>query len=299
MKHYHFSALTTRKGLTGAAIGLSAFASLFLVGCSPEATPPVSGGTKAQAADSNTITLFVPCGMVDPMMKVRKKFEALPDKPTVKIINDNAVILMRRIRRGEYTDILFSPGETEMNLMVKEDYIERKEVQTFGSFKLILVVPYANRAKIKQVSDLTASRVKRIAIADPAQNSVGYYAEEALKSLGMWDAVKPKLVSHWHALEAVTYVCKDRVDVGIYFNSCPFESTPSELSGYENSYRILETLPESSYPPIKVQAGVLKKSNNPELARKFIQYLLQPDTQKLLKASGIPNVPTSGKEEAS
>jgi molybdate transport system substrate-binding protein len=166
---------------------------------------------------------------------------------------------------------------------------------TFGTFRLILVVPAANKVGVKTMADLATAKVKRVAIAEPKENSVGFYAQEALKSLGLWKAVKPKLISHWHALEAVTYVCKDKVDAGIYFNSCPFDSTPSELEGYHTSYKILETLPESAHTRVKVQAAILKKSGNVKLAQRFLDYMMEPDTQRVLKASGIPNPPAEMK----
>jgi len=262
---------------------------LVLGGCGQRPSTDVQ--TAASQSDSNTITLFVPCGMLDPMMKIRRKFEALPDKPVVKIENDNAVVLMRKIRRGDYADILVTPGETEMNLMVKEGYIDPGSIRTFGTFRMILVVPAANKAEVKTMADLRSPKVKNVAIAEPTENSVGFYAVEALKSLGLWEAVQPKLVSHWHALEAVTYVCKERVDAGIYFNSCPFETTPSELEGYHTSYKILETIPETAHPLVKVQAATLTKSSNVALAHRFLDYLVQPETQELLQASGIPNLP--------
>ncbi len=239
------------------------------------------------------VTVFVPCGMLGPMMKIRKAFEAQPGHPKVNLPNDNAVILMRRIRAGETPDILLTPGETEMNLMVEEGFIERKKTWVFGTFRMILVVPKGNKAGIKSIADLADKRVRRVAIADPAQNSVGHYAVESLKSLKLWEAVKPKLVSHWHALEAVTYVCKNRVDAGLYFNACPFESTPSELSGYENTYRIIEVLPESSHSVVKVQAGILKKASNPKGARQLIDFMLIEEGQKILRENGIPNLKAS------
>ncbi|PJB61506.1 MAG: molybdate ABC transporter substrate-binding protein [Armatimonadetes bacterium CG_4_9_14_3_um_filter_58_7] len=243
------------------------------------------------------VTVFVPCGMLGPMMKIRKAFEAQPGNPKVKLPNDNAVVLMRRIRRGEASDILLTPGETEMNLMVAEGFIDREDASVFGTFRMILVVPKENKAGIKSVADLADKRVRRVAIADPAQNSVGYYAQESMKSLKLWDAVEPKLVTHWHALEAVTYVCKGRVDAGLYFDACPFESTPSELSGYENAYKVIEILPESSHPVVKVQAGILKKASNPDGARQLISFMLTAEGQKILQKNGIPNpreIPVSG-----
>jgi molybdate transport system substrate-binding protein len=264
-------------------------AGLPLAGCSQK--PAAETQTSVPQSSSNSITLFVPCGMLDPFMKIRRNFESLPDKPVVKIENDNAVVLMRKIRRGDYADIFVTPGETEMNLMVKEGFIDPASIRPFGTFRMILVVPAANKADVKTIADLSTPKVKSVAIAEPGENSVGFYAVEALKSLKLWDAVQPKIISHWHALEAVTYVCKERVDVGVYFNSCPFETTPSELKGYHTSYKILETIPETAHPRVKVQAATLKKSSNAALANRFLDYLLQPEAQELLKASGIPNLP--------
>ena len=289
MKHWPTLPHRTRRSVPVPFAWLQTFlpivAALLVAGCGQKPAADVPQDS------SNTITLFVPCGMLDPMMKVRRKFESLPDKPVVKIENDNAVVLMRKIRRGDYADILVTPGETEMNLMVKEGYIDPGSIRPFGTFRLILVVPAANKADVKTMADLSGPKVKRVAIAEPGENSVGFYAVEALKSLKLWEAVQPKLISHWHALEAVTYVCKDRVDAGIYFNSCPFETTPSELKGYHTSYKILETIPETAHPRVKVQAGTLTKSSNAALASRFLDYLVQPETQELLKASGIPNLP--------
>ena len=264
-------------------------AGLLLAGCGQK--PAADVQTNVPQSSSNTITLFVPCGMLDPMMKVRRKFESLPDKPVVKIVSDNAVVLMRKIRRGDYADIFVTPGETEMNIMAREGHVDAGSIRRFGTFRLILVVPAANKAEVKTMADLSSPKVKSVAIAEPQENSVGFYAVEALKSLGLWEAVQPKLISHWHALEAVTYVCKERVDAGIYFNSCPFETTPSELEGYHTSYKILETIPETAHPLVKVQAATLTKSSNVALAHRFLDYLVQPETQELLQASGIPNLP--------
>jgi ABC-type Fe3+ transport system substrate-binding protein len=40
-----------------------------------------------------------------------------------------------------------------------------------------------------------------------------------------------------------------------------------------------------------VQGATLTKSSNVALAHRFLDYLVQPETQALLKASGIPNLP--------
>ena len=63
--------------------------------------------------------------------------------------------------------------------------------------------------------------MRAIILPDPTLNSGGYY-QKALQSAGLWDKVKKKVVYHWHAQEAVEYVCRGRADAGLFYATCPF-----------------------------------------------------------------------------
>ncbi|MER3500260.1 MAG: hypothetical protein IMHGJWDQ_001415 [Candidatus Fervidibacter sp.] len=236
------------------------------------------------------VHLFVPCGMIVPFNRLKAEFER-QTQMKLRITYDNGVALVRRIReKGERPDILVAPGELEIRQLVQEGFIDPKSVVTFGTFELILVVPARNRAGIHSLDDLLKPSVRRIVIADPKLNSVGYYAQQALMNLGLWGKLKGKIITHWHAQEAVNYVCMGRVDAGIYYATCPFESAPEKV--FSPTYKIVAKLPKDSYPPIKVQAGMLKASKNKTAAARFLRFLLEPTTQKLLAQLGIPNFPS-------
>jgi len=236
------------------------------------------------------VHLFVPCGMIVPFNRLKAEFER-QTQMKLRITYDNGVALVRRIReKGERPDILVAPGELEIRQLVQEGFIDPKSVVTFGTFELILVVPARNRAGIHSLDDLLKPSVRRIVIADPKLNSVGYYAQQALMNLGLWGKLKGKIITHWHAQEAVNYVCMGRVDAGIYYATCPFESAPEKV--FSPTYKIVAKLPKDSYPPIKVQAGMLKASKNKTTAARFLRFLLEPTTQKLLAQLGIPNFPS-------
>jgi molybdate transport system substrate-binding protein len=240
-----------------------------------------SGQTKGE------LHLFVPCGMIVPFNRLKAEFERQTGIK-VRITYDNGVMLVRRIReKGERPDILVAPGELEIRQMVQEGFVDPKSVVTFGTFKLILVVPARNRAGVHSLDDLLKPSVRRIVIADPKLNSVGYYAQQALMRLGLWGKLKGKIVTHWHAQEAVNYVCMGRVDAGIYYATCPFDSAPEKVMS--PTYKIVAEVPEGSYPPVKVQAGMLKEAKNKAAAQRFLRFLLEPKTQKLLAQLGIPN----------
>ena len=171
--------------------------------------------------------------------------------------------------------------------MSREGFLDKATITTFGTFKLILVVPARSRAGVQSLDDLTKPEVRRIILADPKLNSVGYYSQVALQRSKLWDKVKGKVLTHWHALEAVNLLCKGRVDAGLYYASCPFDSAPEKMAGQK--YRIVCDLPQDIYPPVKVQAATLKAAKHKPAAAKFLKFLMEPATQQKLAASGIPN----------
>ncbi|NLB94620.1 MAG: molybdate ABC transporter substrate-binding protein [Armatimonadetes bacterium] len=242
---------------------------------------------QAQPQQKGTLHLFIPCGMILPFNHAKADFEARTGMK-LKITYDNAVALMRRIRdKGERPDIFIAPGELELRQLAAEGYVDPASIVTFGTFKMVLVVPKRNRAGVKSFADLAKPQVRRVAIADPELNSVGHYAREALKGLKLWDKVEGKVLTHWHALEAVHYVCNGRVDAGVYYATCPLESAPEKVGNA--TYRILAEVPRNLYPPVKVQGGVLKEAKNQAAAQQFLAFLKEPATQRKLSQFGIPN----------
>lgn len=260
----------------------------------PEAAaPPTASPAVGGEAAKPKLTVYVPCGMIDAFRKLQAKYEA-SHPVDMDITFDNAVVLLKLIRSGQRPDVLVSPGRLEMQMMEDEKYVDPASTVTFGSFKMIVVVPKANKAGIQSWEDLAKPEVTSIGVADPTQNSVGYYAEESLKKLGIYDQVKPKIRHNWHAKTAVDWVCTGRVDAGLYFNSCPFESGPEKLEGDSSTYHIVGELPEGSYPPIEVQAARLVEAPNAAAADEFLKYLMSSEGQEFLAAHGIPPYESAG-----
>ncbi|MBI2300470.1 MAG: substrate-binding domain-containing protein [Armatimonadetes bacterium] len=130
-----------------------------------------------------------------------------------------------------------------------------------------------------------------VGVADPAQNSVGVYAVESLKKLGVYDKLdKAKRIrSNWHALTVVEWVCQGKIDAGIYYDNCPFTSGPTKLEGNTGNYHIVGEMPADSYSRIQVQAGRLLEGPNEAGAGKFITWLMSAEGQKLLNDKGVPS----------
>jgi molybdate transport system substrate-binding protein len=120
--------------------------------------------------------------------------------------------------------------------------------------------------------------VKRISVANPAIAPFGRSAEAALKAVGLYEAVKAKLVFGENIAQAAQYLQAGAAEAG--FISSPQALAPVLAGG------LAWTVPQTLYP-VQKQCGVLlKRSTQPALAAAFQAYLLGPEAQAVLARLG-------------
>jgi molybdate transport system substrate-binding protein len=124
---------------------------------------------------------------------------------------------------------------------------------------------------------LASDTVRHIAIANPRNAPYGAAALEALKARGLHARVAHKLVHGESAAQAGQFVLSGAAEAG--FTALSVVLAP-ELRGTGRWTEADSAL----YPPIL--QGVLVLRRNPALARQFQAFLLSPEAQALLQASG-------------
>jgi molybdate transport system substrate-binding protein len=202
----------------------------------------------------------------------------------VPVVFDNAIVLVRRIRAGELPDVFISPGEVEMKALLDEGFIDPDTVRDFGTLDLVVIAPKKTQG-LDAIGDLTSPTVQTISLADPELNSVGYYGMKALESAGLWETLKSKVFPREYPLEAVTMATQGQVDAGVTYLTCPLDTAPEKADA--SDVRIVETFPRDSYPPIRLQIGIMKDTRKRELALKYIEFLRSPEGQGAVATSGI------------
>jgi molybdate transport system substrate-binding protein len=124
-----------------------------------------------------------------------------------------------------------------------------------------------------------SSRVKKIAIANPAIAPYGKAAEESLKLKGVLDDIKSKLVTGESISQVNTYITTGTVDVGF--------TTRALVKDVEGKTTIYwKEIDPKSYTPIKQGMIILKQSKEVANAEKFYEYMLSPAAKKILKDYG-------------
>ncbi len=122
--------------------------------------------------------------------------------------------------------------------------------------------------------------VRHIAIANPQHAPYGRAAEAALRSTGIYDAVKDKLVMGENISQTFQMAQSGAADVGIVALSLALAPNVAGQGRYWN-------VPENAYPRIQQGGAILKWTGNPDGAQAFRDFLLAPAGRAILKRYGF------------
>lgn len=125
--------------------------------------------------------------------------------------------------------------------------------------------------------------VKRLSIANPERAPYGRAAVAALTSLGLYEALKPRLVTAENIGQAAQFVDSGNADAGLI--SLTAALTPRMTAS--GSYFVM---PRNLYPPIEQGAVVLRNATRRQAAEQFLQFLLSAPVQGQLAKSGLTPV---------
>jgi molybdate transport system substrate-binding protein len=240
-------------------------------------------GRSAPDAEGGLV-VFAPCGMTGPLNAAVRSFRQRSPEADLNVVYDNAIVLVRKIRKGERPDVFVSPGELEMRQMVEEGYVDGGSVRDFGALDLVVIAP-GRVEGLEGLADLKKPQVKTISMADPEHNSVGYYGEQALRSLGLWESLKGKILLREYPLEAISLVTTGQVEAGISYLSCPLDTAPEKAD--KSAVQIVAQIPRDAYPPVRLQVGILRDTKRRAAAERFVDSMVSDQMQQVLSANGV------------
>jgi molybdate transport system substrate-binding protein len=121
-------------------------------------------------------------------------------------------------------------------------------------------------------------------MGEPDTVPAGRYGKAALVSLGLWDAVAPKVIPAENVRAALALAERGEVDAAMVYASDAAAS---------DRVRIAARLPDGSHPPIRYPAALLKSAESPE-ARGFLDYLLTPASAQVFARHGFAALAPGG-----
>jgi molybdate transport system substrate-binding protein len=184
--------------------------------------------------------------------------------------------LVAQIKYGAPFDVFLSADMSFPQALYKEGLSTKPPVvYAYGS--LIICsnqdIGFENWERI-----LLTTRVKKIAIANPATAPYGLAAQELLQKKGILDNVKNKIVVGESIAQVNTYITTGVVEVG--FTTQALIKDPGNVKLY---WKLIDP---KAYAPIQQGMVILKHAENNPDAGKFYQYLLSADAKRIFEEYG-------------
>jgi len=207
--------------------------------------------------------------------EIAKNFEA-DTGVTVVLSLGSTGMLTRQIEKGAPFDVFFAANSKYIDELVTGGYVIPDTVEIYAVGRIVLAVNRASGVKAGKLEDLLGPAIKKVAIANPAHAPYGVAAMEALKSAGLWERLKSKLVYGENVRQTLQFIQTGNAEAGIVARSVA--DTP------EISYTVIDA---KLHNPIKQAVAVVKTSGNEKRSREFIKYVLGPGSSKIMKKYGF------------
>ena len=235
--------------------------------CAMGAAMAAAGFAGAATAARESVTVSAAISMKGALDEMGRVFER--DHPEVQIAFNygGSGTLQHQIEQGAPVDIFVSAAAKQMDALAAEGLIAADTRRNIAANTLVLIVPRSPPDGVKNIAGLARPGVKAIALGEPATVPAGAYARETLDHLGIFGAIREKIVYAKDVRQVLTYVETGNADAGFVY------ATDARIS---TKVRVAEVAPADSHDPIVYPAAVLKDSKHARAARAFLDYIAGP-----------------------
>jgi molybdate transport system substrate-binding protein len=237
----------------------------------------VTGAVGVAVAQEMTISAAI--SMKDAVETLGKRFAQGRPGLTLRYNFGSSGELQKQIEAGAPVDVFVSAAQRQMDELERRGLIVPASRRVFARNVLVAIKPADSTVDLSKPADLLHAPVQKIVIGNPKTVPVGQYTEEALRALGLWDRLQPKLVFAENVRQALDYVARGEVDAGFVY------ATDATL----RRERVKEAFrpPEDTYRPVTYPVAVVKDSKVAALAQAFVDLLVGPDGRAVLGRLGF------------
>lgn len=152
----------------------------------------------------------------------------------------------------------------------------------YGIGHLVLWVPAGSAVPLEKLGLQAAAHptVRRLAMANPRHAPYGRAAEGALRSAGLYDAVKGRLILGENVSQAAQFVETGNADLGLIALSLALSP---RMKGQGRFWKV----PQDQHPVLEQGGVILAWAQDPEAARAFKAFLTGPSGVAILSACGL------------
>lgn len=226
------------------------------------------------------VTVFAAASLTDAVQEVGEAWAAAGGEPW-RLSFGGSSTLAQQIIEGAPVDLFISASEQWMDAVAAEGLVAEGSRSSPLSNSLVLIAPAGEApAGVAIGSDLDLVGLLGdggvLAMADPQRVPAGQYAKESLTSLGLWDAVAPRVAATDDVRAALSLVERGEAPFGVVY------STDAAIGA---GVEVVATFPADSYAPISYPFAMLT-TGNPD-AQAALDFLLSDTAMGIFAGHGF------------
>lgn len=246
----------------------------------------VSCGSNRSTAAPQELTVFAAASLTDAFNELAEAFEAQHDGVQVALNFAGSSQLAAQLNEGAAADIFASANPLQMQAVVGAGRIVPGSEKLFVSNRLTVIVPADNPAGITALEDLAQPGVHLILAVEGVP--VRQYTDEIVATFpaDFQESFYANLVSEEdNVRQAAAKIALGEADAGIVYTS---DVTPDIASQVQQI-----TIPEAQNVVASYPIAPLADAPAPELAQRFIDFVLSHEGQAILARWGFGPPPTN------
>lgn len=256
---------------------------LLLCSCAAPTAAPANAPTTAPAAE---ITVFAAASLTQAFKEIGQEFEAANTNVSVVFNFAGSDKLAQQINQGAPTDVFASANAKQMDVVVQAGGVSAEQVKPFVRNRLAVIFPADNPAQIASLADLAKPGIKLV-LANKSVPVGSYSLDVFAKASQLPEytasyspTVLANVVSYEENVKAVlSKVVLGEADAGIVYTSDIVRDSVDKIGRLE----IPDALNTLATYPIAATTG----AKQPALAEAFVEYVLSPAGQQILRDYGF------------
>lgn len=259
----------------GIRAGVAPVLLLLLVGSS-------ACGSSRQGRDETELTVAAASDLKFALDDIVRAFRSRDGDVNVRVTYGSSGNFAAQLRNEAPFDLFLSADLMYPRQLKAQDRVLDGSEFTYAIGRLVLWTTSQPALDVEQmrIDTLRDPAVRHVAIANPAHAPYGRAAEAAMRSLGVYESVRHKLVLGENIAQAFQFVQSGAAEVGIV-------ALPLVLGSPAASQGRYWEIPADAYPRLQQGGAIMKAARNVDAAWKFRAFLLASTARDILRRHGF------------
>jgi len=223
------------------------------------------------------VTIYAAASLTNVIKTLASSYEQ--DKTThIKPSFASSSTLAKQIESGAPADLYISADTQWMDYLQTRRLIDNASRKHLLGNELVLIAPAAQPRTVAMSKsvDLAASFTGKLCMGDPSHVPAGIYGQQALQSLGWWDALEKRVVGTEDVRTALAFVQRGECPLGVVYATDAAASTQVMIAG---------RFADSTHDPIIYPIALLPRASSE--ARDFYRYLQSDAAKAVYRQAGF------------